>query len=1207
MASTINSGLVRKGVESPLGRGRVSPGGRYRDRTRIWLRGENVNRSPFLRIPQVLFASVVLVCCCRFAGAIEEAVWQIGQFDQSSAEFHQGEIKAPLVAGAQRQSDVLYMIGKSNPASDWPAFQPGSSNGGAGFRPHPYVIQFDLPGAPQGLYTLKVALLVETPRVSRLQVEINGYRALLFQHPTLNYAGGDVSSAFQPAYSADTITVDLPTDYLKEGANELILTAIDEPAERDDVTNPGIFYDALELDQDPDGKFSSAEITAQAQPTIFYRQSDEKLVELVDVFIRHNTPSEGGQAELTVGEEKFAAKLNAGWDFGDQLVEFAVPEFGAHTKAEVAVSLDGHTKRFPVVLDPAKKWNLFIVPHTHLDVGYTDYQAKVAEAQSSALDEAIQLILDHPEFRFSPDGFWCVRQFLAGRSEEEQQRLFQMVERKKIFVPSVEASLLTGFPGLETLLRSLYPGFQFNHDHGGNGDYADITDVPSYSWSYASVLAAAGLKYFAAGSDNYRAPVLLQGHLHEKSPFWWKGPDGGRILMWYSRHYHQILTLFGIPPQMAGGRDSLPRFFQIYSHPEYKSDAVVVYGTQVENTDLFPQQATLAEEWNKIYAYPHLSYSGFSGALRYIASQLGDSIPVVRGDGGPYWEDGIISTARSTALERDTEQRALAAEKFSTLSGLVNPRLQPEDEALQRLWHNMVLYDEHTWGASVSESNPASQQTIGQWSVKEGFAAQARKDVDYVLRRGLAALADYIYDPQGTLLVFNPLSWQRSGLVEMDLDKGLELVDQVTRRTVPYEVLSTGPAYRRIRFLAQNVPSVGYKAYALRESKAEPVAPQASLERTLDNQYYRVTLDPDSGAVKSIYDKELNQELVNASSPYGFDQYLYVTGADQTPNRLIQYSPAFPVPELTVHNSSEGRLLSVTKQPFGTVACLGSSAVNTPRIETEVILFNGQKKIEFVNRVRKTEVFTKEGVYFAFPLAMDHPRFRYEIQNGIVDPSHDQLPGAGKEWFSVQHWVAAEQGGVTAALVPVDAPLVALGDIVRGTWPLEFGERPGTIFSYVMDNYWDTNYAAGQGGDFTFRYVLTSGNDLEPGYLSRLGREEMSPLEIDRITSQDKAINSPRPLDAFQASFLQVKDPDAVLVTWKKAEDSQGTILRFVEVAGKESEIEVQTPLFQVKSAWLNDALERKQAPLQVLPYGFKFSVKPFQIVTVRLEVGTGL
>jgi len=51
----------------------------------------------------------------------------------------------------------------------------------------------------------------------------------------------------------------------------------------------------------------------------------------------------------------------------------------------------------------------------------------------------------------------------------------------------------------------------------------------------------------------------------------------------------------------------------------------------------------------------------------------------------------------------------------------------------------------------------------------------------------------------------------------------------------------------------------------------------------------------------------------------------------------------------------------------------------------------------------------------------------------------------------------------------------------------------------------------------------------------------------------------------------------------------------------------VQTPLFQVKSAWLNDALERKQGPLSVLAYGFRFSVKPFQIVTVRLEVAASV
>ena len=391
----------------------------------------------------------------------------------------------------------------------------------------------------------------------------------------------------------------------------------------------------------------------------------------------------------------------------------------------------------------------------------------------------------------------------------------------------------------------------------------------------------------------------------------------------------------------------------------------------------------------------------------------------------------------------------------------------------------------------------------------------------------------------------------------------------------------------------------------MKPTEQAPQAPAATMDTTVENKYYRVVFDTESGAIKSIFDKDLNKELVNTSSPYRFDQYLYVTGADQLPNRAVQYSTAVPVPEFTIHGAGSGRLVSVTQQPFGTVARLESQAVNTPKVATEIILFNDQKKIEFVNRLNKTEVYTKEAVYFAFPLAMEHPQFRYETQNGFIDPSRDLVPGAGKEWFSVQHWVSAEEGGASVALVPVDASLVTLGDIFRGTWPEQFGERPGTIFSYVMENYWDTNYAAGQGGDFTFRYVLTSGSSLPPATLSRLGWEEMTPAEVDKITSQDKAIDSPRPLDAAQGSFIQVDQPDVVLVTWKAAEDGEGTVLRLLETGGQAKPVDVQIPRLDVKAAWSSDALERKQGALETSVHGFRVPVKPYQIVTVRVE-GTG-
>lgn len=1160
-----------------------------------------------IKLSPAALAAIVIIAFCQCAISTSQVVWQIGKFDKSSLEFTLEQPPPPKPGGTS--GEWVYVVGKSKAETAWPAFQPGSSNGQAGYQPHRYAIQFGLPSSPKGLYTLKVALLVETPRTPRLEVEINGHRGLYFQRPVLDYSGGDGPSVFLPNYSAGTITADLPTKFLRQGTNKLVLTANDSPTERDDSTDSGLYYDALELDQDPEAKYSPSQLAVEVKPTIFYVRKDDGLAELVDVYVRQNSPILQGKVMLPRrhGFGLETAKLDPQWEFGEQMVEFAIPEFPAGTKSLVRVegkNLGG--QNFPVTLQPAKKWNFFLVPHTHLDVGYTDYQAKVGEVQSRTLDEAMQMIHDHPDFRFSPDGFWCVRQFLAERTEEQKQLLYQAVREKKIFVPTVEASLLTGFPAVETLIRSLYPAFQFNQKHGGDPNYADITDVPSYSWSYASVMAAAGLKYFAAGSDNYRAPVLLQGRLNEKAPFWWEGPDGGRILMWYSRHYHQMKSLFGLPPILAGGRDSLPIYLQAYSRPDYQSDAAIIYGTQVENTDLFPQQATLVDEWNKAYVYPRLKYSGFAEAISYIAAQFGDSLPVVRGDGGPYWEDGIASTARTAALERTNEQRALAAEKFSTLSSLVNPRLRPASDVLKELWNDMVLYDEHTWGDNRSESNPECQEALRQLATKEGYARDAEKRVDDVLERALAALADNIYDPEGTVLVFNPLSWKRSSLVEIDLDKGLELWDLTTNRPIPFEILSSGPAYHHIRFLAQDVPSVGYKAFAKKPAKESQPASLPDLQTpAFENQYYRVVLDAETGSVKSIFDKEQNKELVNSSSPYRFDQYLYVTGGDRVPNRALQYSPAAPEPEFTIHGASGGRLVSVAHAPFGTVARLESQGINAPKIETEVILFDGQKKIQFTNRVQKTRVYTKEAVYFAFPFAMDHPDFQYDIQNGVVNPARDQMPGAGKEWFSVQHWVKASEAGTTVALVPVDASLVCLGDIFRATWPEKFGHRPGTVFSYVMNNYWDTNYAGGQGGDFTFRYVLTSGEGLQPATLGRLGWEEVTPMEVDHITSQDKALNTPRPLEGAQGSFVQVDKPNVALVTWKIAEDGDGTVLRFLQVGGEASTVDVQIPRVDVRSAWASDALERKESALETSAHSFRFSVKPYQIVTVRLD-GSG-
>ncbi len=480
----------------------------------------------------------------------------------------------------------------------------------------------------------------------------------------------------------------------------------------------------------------------------------------------------------------------------------------------------------------------------------------------------------------------------------------------------------------------------------------------------------------------------------------------------------------------------------------------------------------------------------------------------------------------------------------------------------------------------------------------------AQKLGAFVRRNSMASIADSISAGPGSLVIFNTLNWKRNALVSVDVnDRQSQIVDKSTGEVVPLEVLGHGKDFHRVRFVAKDIPALGYKVFLLRDTE-KPPTPAAVEQRTvLESPYYRVTLDPKTGAVRSIYDKQLQRELVNQQSPYRFGQYVYVTGGDKTPNSIQQYSPAYPKPELAIHSAHNGSLESVVRTPYGWVARMESMDTNTPAITTEIRLFNQEKKIEFVEDVEKKDVDSKEGIYFAFPFAMAQPRFQYEIQNGVVDPARDMYAGAGHEWFSVQHWVSVEGKGISATVMPLDSSLVTLGDINRGEWPAQFVQRTGTIFSYVMNNYWNTNYRAGQGGHFRFRYVITSAPATDPNYLSRMGWEEVTPLEKDIVTTQDKAVTQPRPLNGKQESFLDISDPALLLETWKPAEDGKGTILRFLDLGGATRTVNVRTRLLKLKQASLTDAVERNQKALSLLGNeGFQFTIHPHEIVTVRIE-----
>jgi hypothetical protein len=249
---------------------------------------------------------------------------------------------------------------------------------------------------------------------------------------------------------------------------------------------------------------------------------------------------------------------------------------------------------------------------------------------------------------------------------------------------------------------------------------------------------------------------------------------------------------------------------------------------------------------------------------------------------------------------------------------------------------------------------------------------------------------------------------------------------------------------------------------------------------------YVLELDPETGAINSLVHRPSGRELVENDAG-GLAQYVYVPGRD----------PAAAMP------SAEGTFRWVESGPL--VWILETTAPGEGLREaarTQIRLVEGLDRVDLTNRIAKAWVLDPEAALLRFPFAVDDPQVHFDVPFGVVRPEVDQLPGASKNYFSVQRWVdvSNDEGGVT--LTTVDAPLIQLGEIrtdpiVTG-WE-ETAESSGTIYSYVMNNYWETNYRAAQDDDVEFGYSLRAHGPFMEEAANRFGLEEAHPLVVREV------------------------------------------------------------------------------------------------------------
>jgi len=958
--------------------------------------------------------------------------------------------------------------------------------------------------------------------------------------------------------------------------------------------------------------------------TIFLLRQDGQLKHLLRVQIDNSGETVAGRLEAQLAGAVLTFDLPAITP-GRAMYPISVPEVSQATPAHFTLRAAGEERGHELTLQPVRHWKVHLIHFSHHDLGYTDLPQVCIDQHKGYFDHIIEYcrqtdnLPEEARFRWTCDTTWALKFYVNDRPPEVIEQFMALVRAGRIEITAQFAAFNSALLSHEELVRSLYYAHELAQKYDFRVTSAMITDIPGAPWGFPQVLAKSGIRYLSSavnqewsqsGVPRARVPRIAR-------PFYWGASDGSEVLVWNTDPqwiYFEGLEL-GLTTSYERTHDRLPRYLTALEEDGYPFDAIHLRTTYkgCDNVPPCPFLPRIVQEWNSRYAYPQLILATNSQFFEYMEKTYGDQFPHYSGDWTDWWIDGPGSSAYETGLNRVTHEELASAEKLAALGSLLHGDAYPQAE-ISQAYDDMMLYDEHTWGMWNNWSDPFLPSTSEHWQFKAAFAHRAAQQTGKLLQAGMQGLGRRIATgSQATIAVFNPLSWARSDVVTVTLPEGTLPPDEpfavLTEdgQVVPHQRVedpSTARQNTTITFLAPDVPALGYRTFYLAPGKPQAgPAGTHTAENVIENRYYRVTLDTRTGGIASIYDKELQIELVDKDSPYRLNQYVYDSGEPPINGR---FSPE----SASIHPGSRGpvagSLVAITRCRVSKDIELSDTPRRglrtkdiTPWIRQEVILYEGQKRIDIVDQIYKEETMEKEGIYYAFPCNVPKGRFRVQVAGASMEPGVDQLPDSGHDWHTAGYWLDVSNADYGVTWSSREVPVVSIGDINTGRWQTSLALNKGTFFAYVMNNYWNCNFKERQGGYVTFRFSLTShGPEWDSARAARFGWGYCTDLQAIVLPAGQEG-----PLSTGKCSFCQIDQPNVMAFTLKRAEDGDGYIVRLIELAGKDTVTRLRLPGVAVVDALRTNIMEENGERLAVVDGEIILPIPAFGIETLRLHV----
>jgi alpha-mannosidase len=839
-------------------------------------------------------------------------------------------------------------------------------------------------------------------------------------------------------------------------------------------------------------------------------------------------------------------------------ISVLLPEGAGQKATEAKITLRANNDSHTITVNiPAKKqWTVYIYPHAHLDIGYTNLQETVKKLQMRNIDVGIDLAQKtqhYPEgarFVWNPEATWIVSNYLKNASAEKRKKLIDAVKKGWVQIDGAHSNMNTSICTGEELMRMFRSQQNIQRITGVPITTMVQFDNPGGSWGLIQAAVQNGIKGFISFPNTFDLRKTW-----EHKPFYWIAPDGKSKLLFLQA------TPYGIGYTLKGSKYGLgkvqsfndtcdrlhtatpmknfidPFIFEETAKLEKANspyDIMAITWSMADNCLIDADLPEAVKQWNATYAYPKLIIAGSKEILQAYESRYSNIIPSYSGDYTEFWTDGLGSDAKRVALSQHARENMVQAE---TLWALLDPGKAAPINEFHQGWEDLLLAAEHTWGAQ----NPGTPLAAKIEGNKAAYFENAEKISRRLIEHALEPIKD---ENSNTIAVINTLSWPRSGLVVLNAQQskaGDKVLDDANRE-VPAQRLTSG----ELIFQSDNIPALSSKTYKVVAGKCNIPGGITTGPFTLQNGKLAITIDEKTGSIKSMIDVKNNRELVNASAAFQLNSFNYVPGVW---NGRDSSRGSLPATDISVRVKEQG--------PLVTSLLITSKAPGCNWLTREVRLIKDEAIVECINTIDKLPTRKKEAIHYGFAFNVPAGNVQMDIPWGIMRPEQDQLPGANRNWLAFQHWIDVSNKEFGITWTALESPVVELGSIT-GTildgarqvdrW-IKKSAPTQTILSWPVNNHWNTNFPPEQQGIITERYCMAVHEKYDAAAANRFGMEQNRPL----IAVQTKS-------NPIKKSLISLDNPKVMISALKRSDDNQALIVRLRSLSNKTEKFKIGYP-----------------------------------------------